>query len=243
MHLKFLHVEMSSYKGGNTYSIINSIKHLPISFLNTYKEFFRYFFREDMLSNAFQWRGIYWLAFGVIGILLVAKIVCLCRRDVKKGVFCLMLVLLSPVACNAVLLIATSTNVMIQMTCPLALCLPVLICVEAKMPKPSRQRRLLRLVLPLCMIVTLYGCMLQTVIDQDAMYDGRIATETIMDMAVDRLSDEGYLDGEHALCFVGRPIDNQLFRKAEIFHEQMPMRGLGNSGPLRTVSECPIKEF
>lgn len=45
LHLWVFHVEMADYRGGSTYSVSNSIIHFPASFLNTYKEFFRYFLK------------------------------------------------------------------------------------------------------------------------------------------------------------------------------------------------------
>lgn len=139
------------------------------------------------------------------------------KKDRGKAILALVCSLLVPVACNAVLLIATSTYISIQMTCPMALCLPTLLCVEGKADITSNGWKILRGLMVLCIAVTCYGCVLQVEIDQAAMYDGRIATETIMDGVVRRLEDEGYLEGDYELCFVGRPAENPMFRTTDIY--------------------------
>lgn len=61
------------------------------------------------------------------------------------------------------------------------------------------------------MCVVLYGSICQVVIDQNTMYEGRVATETIADMIVDKLLQEDLIQSDYRYVFVGTPVSCLLY--------------------------------
>ena len=66
--LKFCHIQAVDYKGADSVTVGKIIAGFPRSFLSTYWEFFRYFFRNELKHSIYQRL----LAFGVLMIALFA---------------------------------------------------------------------------------------------------------------------------------------------------------------------------
>ncbi|MCM1193002.1 MAG: hypothetical protein NC389_11305 [Acetatifactor muris] len=61
------------------------------------------------------------------------------------------------------------------------------------------------------MAVILYGSIAQVVIDQNIMYEGRVATESIVDMVMDKLLQEDLVSSEYRYMFIGTPVGSNLY--------------------------------
>ncbi len=218
IHLKIFNTALSDYNGGSGYSLTNTLKKLPATIYSAYQGFHIYFDGNYFLSNMLAKYKIYWIVFGCIGIFGIAMMVRIGKKNIIKALLFPVLFCLFPVACNAVLLIATDTGLSMQMTVPMALCIPVMICVVLDGNKSYGKLLtwVRRAGLFVCLIA-LYGSIYQTQIDQYAMKEGKQATTTIAAEIIHKLDDAGYLEAGKEYCMIGVPVGNELFRVSEMY--------------------------
>lgn len=217
IHLKVFHVELSAYNGANTYSIWNSVRKLPMTVKNAYSFFYYYFFKALYKSNMLQSYGIYIIIFILLGCLGIMSIIHIWKKSRIRALCFGVMALVVPIACNAIVLIATDCGISIQMTAPLALLLPILICVAGKMECRSRFLFGLRGIGVLMTLLTLWGNVYQVQVDQNAMYEGKIATTCMAEEILHQIDSQGCLDKELQYCFVGIPAGNQLFYVSDAY--------------------------
>ncbi len=217
VHLRFFHTGMSNYNGGNIYSLWNTIRSLGESVVHTYKVFIRYFIENYYKTNAFQEGKIYLIVFLLATIFLIIGFVRTIKQSKAKAVFYTLFVLAIPIAGNAVLLVATAAWTSLQMTAPMALCIPILVCVETKIIY-SHKKWLERINI-LAVTVLLYGNIYQVQIDQDAMQEGKIATTTMANDIIHSLNEEGCLNADLKYCVIGVPAHNDLFKTSVIYEK------------------------
>ncbi len=233
IHLKVFQVALSSYNGADTYSILNSIKRLPDMIKTSYVVFQLYFFGDMYKTNMLQGYWIYPLVFGLCGVLLFAGAVWIWKHSRIKAVCYLLLIMMLPIACNAVMLVATDGGISLQMTGALALCLPVLACVIYKTAIPYRFATLGKCVLAVMLAAVLWGNIYQVQIDQNAMYEGKTAVASMTAEIVDELAREECLSPELGYCFIGIPAGNALFYVSEAYEKanSYAMFGMGWTDP------------
>ena len=218
IHLKIFNTVLSDYNGGSGYSFSNTMKKLPATLRSAYQGFHIYFDGNYFLSNVLAKYKIYWIVFLCIGILSIGMVIRIGKKNVIKAGLFVLLFMLFPVACNAVLLIATDTGLSMQMTVPMALCIPVMICVVLGEDKSySKIEKWCNLGAFLVCVLALYGSIYQTQIDQYAMKEGKLATTTIATEVIHKLDDAGYLDAEKEYCMIGVPLGNELFKVSGIY--------------------------
>ncbi len=217
IHLKFFHVSMSDYNGGNTYSLWNTLKNLLNSIEHTYRVFIRYFIENYYKTNVLQECKIYIISFILIIILLTVGFISIIKVNKIKAILYILFVAAIPVASNAILLIATSAWTSLQMTAPMALCIPILLCVCAK--NILLQKKLIKRLIIFVFILLLYGNIYQVQIDQNAMLEGKNATVTIANNIIHDLSTRGCLNADLKYCVVGTPVNNKLFYTSNIYGE------------------------
>lgn len=217
MHLKIFHVAMAEYNGANLYSIGNTIKNLPASVANTYRVFIRYFIEGYFKTNVFQDLKIYIIIFVFAAVILAMGLGKTFKIGKLRAALYLIFVLAIPVASNAVLLIATYAWTSLQMTAPMALCIPVLWCAESKII--SSGKKYLGWINTLLILVLLYGNIYQVQIDQEAMLEGKISTTTMAQDIVHDLNDLGYLDADAKYCILGIPAANEMFKTSVIYEK------------------------
>ncbi len=217
IHLKIFNVALSSYNGANTYSILNSIKRLPDTLKTSYTVFNLYFFKELFKTNMLQSYGIYPVVLVLTGVLLLIGTIQIWKKSRLKAVFFLLLAAVLPIACNAVMLIATDGGISLQMTGAFALLLPVFTCVIFKMNWTYLFLNLLKVAMGVGLIAVLWGNIYQVQTDQNAMYEGKTATVTMTAEILSDLADEECLDEELQYCFVGIPAANTMFHVTEAY--------------------------
>uniref|UniRef100_UPI0040579348 glucosyltransferase domain-containing protein n=1 Tax=Acetatifactor sp. TaxID=1872090 RepID=UPI0040579348 len=217
LHLAVFHVGMSDYNGGSMYSLGNTIKNLPSSIANTYRVFMRYFIEGYFKTNVLQEFKIYFLIYIFALILLIMGVVKAFKISKIRALIYFLFVLAIPVASNAVLLIATNAWTSLLMTAPMALCIPILACVESKIISGSKKR--FGWINVLLVAVLLYGNIYQVQIDQEAMLEGKIATTTMANDIIHDLNDLGYLDADLKYCVLGIPAGNEMFQTSVIYEK------------------------
>jgi len=216
IHLGFFHLDMSSYNGADGYSLMNTIKTLPSSIPSTYRVFHRYFFEASSKLNVLQGAKIYLAVFLVALIFLGMGFWQILKRNKPKAILFAVSALLVPLACNAVLLIATESWTSLHMTLPMALCIPVLLCVETKLDLSGKFWSWFQKGNLLLLLVVLYGSIYQVQIDQETMLQGRTATITLAQGILHKLEETGNLDPDAQYCVLGIPSCNSLFEFSKV---------------------------
>jgi len=127
--LNYLHI-----CGANTYSILNSIMMIPNSIVKCYENFYNYFTGKILKLSAFGGflRNIHLILLIILIIRLIDGFIQIWKRDRIKSIIYICAIIIIPIACNAVLFIATDISIIIQTTAPLALCIPLLLIIISK---------------------------------------------------------------------------------------------------------------
>lgn len=219
LHLTVFHTSLSGYNGANTYSIMNSIKNLFPSIKNTYLIFGNYYFGTEYKHTQFQEYGVFAIVFSVLLILCVVKIVCLLRKKKWISLLVIPFVLSLPIACNIVFLISTNVGLAVQMTVPLAMCIPILLCVVGEIDFSSKHMKIYRCFCMLVIAFVLYGSFYQIQLDQNAMLEGKIATTSLAEQITHTLISQDYVDSEYDYCIIGTPAGNELFSVSSLYNK------------------------
>lgn len=217
IRLKRFDIALSNYNGANTYSIWNTIKKLPITLKNAYFLFYMYFFKHLYKTNMFQSCQIYIFIFAAAGIFFLIGFVQIWKKSRVRAICFLALTLVLPVACNAVALVATDVGISIQMTAPLALLVPVLVCIASQIKSSFRISVFAQLAGLAVILVTLWGNIYQIQVDQNAMYEGRTAATAMAEEILHELADQECLDPDLRYCFIGIPAGNRLFYVSDAY--------------------------
>lgn len=216
VYLKINGLAMSDYQGGSRYSILNSLRCLPVSIQKIYQYFSLYFKGILYKINRMQGKHIFTVMFVLVLAFVIFTIVRLFRKNKVKAVLYGLLVLCYPMAALSVLFITTDAAFALQMACGPALFIAVLLCLPSREMETEQRllqkvERIFCKVFAVFMAAVLYGSIWQVIIDQNAMYEGRIASQNLVDMAVDKMLQEDMLSSEYRYVFVGTPSSNTLY--------------------------------
>lgn len=127
LHLLFFHVQKSSYAGADTYSLLNSIKRLPVRVMDVFQWFGLYFKGIICKTVCFGGTTLYVVFFILAMVILAVDIFGVFKLKKRNGIVYLLLVLVLPLAVGAVLLVATEIYLSVQMTGAYALVIPLLL--------------------------------------------------------------------------------------------------------------------
>ena len=232
--LRLFKIDAAAYKGANQLSIGRIISHFPEQLTEAYRSFFTYYFGNDLKHHAFQKYPFYAciLILFFIGILAVtwAK-----TSSFSKVRICFVAgaVLLIPAAANAAVLIAVDGGSnMIQMTIPLTMVFPCLLSLmdatitgmdtykRGLSESPLQFANWMNLVCTALMIFILYGSFLMVSIDQHVMLVSRQTTLAFMNRVISgtEMSMSQSLKPEIEYVFIGRPSDNPMYRRDEVWN-------------------------
>ena len=225
MYFRKYSMGMSDYQGGSSYSIMNSIRNIIQSLNKIYQLFWLYFKGSLYKINRLQEKPIFAMMFILILIFVIIYFIRIFQKSKLKAIVFVVLTLLYPAASMSVLMIATNTGLALQMACGPALFLAALPCLfyseKTGVNKTEKQkiwdkileksRWMLNWSFALVMAAILYGSIWQVVIDQNTMYEGRIASKNIADMAVDKLLQEDLISSHYRYVFVGTPTSSLLY--------------------------------
>ena len=118
--------ELVNYKGMGQIGVGNTIDNLPSSIKNTYKDFFSYYFDDEIVFNKIYSRDVlYKITFVAIIILEILSI--FTNKIYKKPykiIFIALITAILPIALNAILLLTTETSTYILTAAQLILMIP-----------------------------------------------------------------------------------------------------------------------
>lgn len=228
LHLKIFHLQMVDYNGANTYSIWNSLSNLGFSLKNTYIVFKRFFFDNYFKVNALQNYFVLWLAFLIVGGCLLYKAVILWKRNKVYSILAVLSVFLYPLASNAILLVAISAWVSLQMTVAMAMVLPMLFLLLLSLPCETKMDKLIKPVVAAVLAVVLYGSYLQVQIDLESMRSGEAATRQIAEQILDQVCFAELYEEDNIYLIYGNPSRNSLYHYNKIMSEANSYALFGN---------------
>lgn len=205
--LKLCGVVLSGYNGIGQTSAGSLLSGLPRNLLKTYLYFFAYFFRNSLKINRLQPFGIFFLLLAVLVREVVVIAVRTWRSSRSRALLPLFAAALIPIAANAYLLLA-GDKLELQMTAGLAMVPPLTMILVFSGPE---KKRISAIACTLLCIALIYGSATQVWIDQEGMYEGQNACETIMAQVIHDLSEEDLLSPDYEYFFVGVPEENPLF--------------------------------
>ena len=218
IHLAVAHVALDSYKGADSYGLLNTLKSLGSSIVRAYSEFWNFFFGFTHRYSIFMNIKPFYIVLMVLAVTvlvagLLVYVIRIFRQDIKKGIAAAVLTLLIPLGCNIILLIATSADYSLQMTVALALCIPAIICLLQKYAgeNDSKPLKVFGYLRTLVFILFLHGVVIQTEVDQEAMRVGMESVARMADSIVEDIKDEGLLSADKPLCVIGVPAASELY--------------------------------
>ncbi len=228
--LSILHLEAAAYRGADRLTISHLLTGLPRRIADAYQEFFRYFTGRSFLHNIYQHLVLYRAAAAAFALFSLLPAVKCFRAGKGRAALVLLCLLALPLAANVCLLMAPDAGGMdIQMSFSLAMIGPVLLCVYcqpeaaggmAKGNRPEKRGFLFYLTQygPLALIsLILAGSFLQVSVDQHTMLHGRETTLAFMNRVTASLEAKNLIPTENEIVFLGRPADNPLFKKDELW--------------------------
>lgn len=200
-------LDMAEYRGASGINIGSMLRELPYTIINSYKDFFDFFFTDKIRTNAFGMLPVNALCF-FICVLFIADVV---RRELKRGsVNGILLVigfLVIPVAANLIDLIAVGNRINILMSIGISFVMPLMLLLIYRF---YVSRRLPRFALIALACLSVYANGTEILNDQISMDYGRDQTMAVADCIYDRLMDVP--DIQDKVVFIhGQAADSSIF--------------------------------
>ncbi len=236
--LSFVHLEPAAYRGANHVTIGNILTHLPQRIKDAYINFFNYFVGNTFPHNAFQKIFLYPAAAMAFLLLSLLPVVRHFRIGKGAAIISLACILCLPLAANFSLLLAPEAGAIdVIMALPMVMIVPVLLCVCFQ---TEHKNIVLRLAPLLLVSFILYGGFLQSSIEQHTMLHGRQNTISFMDRVVGNLEARDMIHSDNEIIFLGRPSDNPLFKKDELWELSNPRVRYGD---LPTANDTCVMSY
>ena len=204
-------LKMSSYGGAEQIGVSGVVKNISNSIHNVYFHFFEYYLNNSIKTNIFG-KKAYFLIYVMIFAGLVYMMAEILKRKRINAVLFLALMILVPVACNVVLLIAFDYSMSIQMTIPVSMVIPVLLCLLSNAAMPEvLPVRIYRTVFCLGACFLLYGNFGMILYDQYVMYSSMNSTKELASEIITSLQINDLYHPYYKYVFLGSPYENPLF--------------------------------
>lgn len=217
IRLNMQYVELNSYHSANRSLSVYTVIKLPQSILRLYRLFIGYFWDSKdnygYFINVFQSCCILRLFLILSFFIFILIGIRLWKNDSKMLAVYTIAVLFIPIACNVELLMAADEDLTLQMTTALALYVSLILILIYKI---FSNKFFIRVSLLLFGFIV-FGNILQVQIDQNAMYEGQNATNTMIYDILHDLNDEDLISKEYEYFFVGQPGNNEFFYTTPLF--------------------------
>lgn len=207
--LRARHISASNYNGADSLSISHMILSLPYSIQRIYSAWISYF----RFSNSNYVFSPIRVALTVLVFVLVIFIGIkkLHKTPFNLAIY-LLLFLLLPIGANICIILAPdAVGVLTQMTFPMMMVLPLLLCfLSEDIIKKDW-------LLCLCGVLLLYGNIYAVGTDIDAMAQGSNSSNAIMNNIVITLNEKELLSDDYKYAFYGNISENSLFKKNKLY--------------------------
>lgn len=207
-------MELASYGGAGSVSVGKIITKLPQSLANCYRLYYDFFISYQMnLPLSLTWVLLLAIA-GLFAVCVVYQLVRLLKGHIGYAVTFLAAVLLIPVGCDFVTIVAVNSGLSQLMTMSLVLS-AALICVL--LPAGGLAGFAGKRVYCLVMLLMVWFSLIAVTNDQLALKEGKTATVNLAENMLHSLTEEGYFEEPSVFAFVGRPAENAMFAQSETF--------------------------
>ena len=215
--LKTNHLVTADYKDADKITPLLVIKSFPRTFVKTYTTFADFFLKDDLKQNIYENTYIFKVGVFAFFILAFAHVISAAfSKGRKRAVFVLLLFMVLPAAANAALILAPGSNdFQIQMTLPMTVLLPLLLCIVDVGDIKEELLKKIEKIYPLVFTLLLIGNFLMISVDQHAMLTGRRAVLSILNIISSDI-DHDSLNGKKCV-FIGRPSENPMFANDEVW--------------------------
>ena len=230
-------VTLDSYNGTDSYGPVGMLINLPTSIVHAYSDFANYFRQVVARTNIFG-GTIYKAVFILIAICFIYAAVSLFKESKIRAVLFALTILLVPLASNAVLLMAYDSITSVQMTVPVSMSIPVLLCIMSVVKEPEvKVKKVYKAVLAIALSLLIYGNYIMSIYDQQAMYMGKQSLTELSREVITTLQTYNLYHPYYKYVFVGTPSDNPCFAKNFVFDEANKYALVGTWSPddTRTV--------
>ncbi|MBO4678798.1 MAG: glucosyltransferase domain-containing protein [Lachnospiraceae bacterium] len=208
--LRFRHVSAASYRGADSISVGKILTGLPGSIRDIYEAWLTC----PIYNGNYIFRPIRALIVLMMFVLVLFVGIRALRKDVKSLIIFLLLFLVLPIGANiSIVLSAGVTLVDAQMTGPITMSVPILLCmIESVGFKYDK-------LLGIMGALLLYGNVYAVGTDIDAMAQGSTSSCVIMNSIVNTLNNDGILSDDYRYAFYGNISANELFKVNELYTE------------------------
>lgn len=212
--LKLYGVNLSNYNGGNQISLRSLVVNLPQNALKTYPYFKAYFFGNKLRINCLESFGIFYCLMALLFATIVLIAIKAWKAKTKRLLLLLLAISIIPIASNAYMLIE-GDKLELQMTAGLAMFVPLVLLISFSC---LEEKHIAQVSCAILCIALLYGNSMQAWIDQEAMYEGQNACDTMISQVINDLNDENLLSSDYEYYFIGVPEENSLFSVSNIYY-------------------------
>ncbi len=200
-------VKMASYKGANGIGVKSILVNLPMGFVNSYKEFWNYFFTKRLNANL-EFSGIMIILVLIACAVTFVKVaIDVFRQKKGKTVPFIILFALIPTAASSICLIAVGNTVTGLMAYGILLSAIMFYCI-------AKDSKLTKTVSLAVLIMLSWYLVMAVENDQIALKEGITATQRITEGALDDINSMHALDNATCVAFVGRAAENEYFYKS-----------------------------
>ena len=213
------HISASSYNGADSVSVFSMVLGIPNALSVIYTGWSSYFSFTQGNYVLAPIRAL--IAFALSVILLVSGIKKLSKQPKNVAIY-ILLWLLIPVGANIAIILAPSMKtIMMQMTVPMAMVLPLVMCFIDEIGI------IRKCAIPTIGAILLYGNIFAVGADIDAMSQGSTTSNMIMNNIAVTLNQEHMLSDDYKYAFFGNISANELFKKNELYDMASPYAKFG----------------
>lgn len=202
-------IEMSAYKGAGAISITSILTMLPERIIQCYRDFFVFFAGESIARNAFGVKSIYFIItmlFIVAGTSVFSK-----NKNWWKRIINILFILLIPLACNVINLIATSADMYLLTVGGMFLVIPlgVIFCYQN-----IKKHFILKRLIGFFTVILVYSFALQNNADSRVLYENYKQTTTLLNRVWYRVEQYPEFSTDMKIMIAGNPDKNENYRLA-----------------------------
>jgi len=233
-------IELSDYNGAGGVSPLAMIGALPDTLPRALRIFWKYLQGEAFKHNTLLPHGLAFFLLIVFILMSTTFCVCLFKKELLRGCLAIVGLLITPIAVNAMYILAPEADFMPQSAGAMNMVIPAMMILFYKSLLPdmrtsaapdmkqsgqflsitdSRWQKVFHGCLILLGVLMIYGSVIQNIIDQYAMHEGRTATVSMMEQVLDDLNTAEVLDEDSGreIFFIGKPSANPTFGVSPIY--------------------------
>lgn len=201
-------IEMATYRGASNVSVLLMLQNIPYSIVECFKQYWSYFSKFKAFSNL-EFVTIILLGIAVVYLLaIIVQVIRLWKYKIGYGALLILTMVLIPIASCVVLLLAVGNAMTGLMSVGLIMGVVLLGSIILNKQEPVSFIKGAYFIL---MIAFAWFQLSATVNDQLALKEGKTSTITLSQNVVAQLAQNGYLEENKQIAFVGRPANNYFF--------------------------------